>query len=208
MKATVKKSAYKGLPQFQLASFAKNVIASMTAGTEYQSYAGKVQVLQEQTAVFEDALSRAFHGGADRIAQKDLAKANVLKTLDLIAKELNYQESEDPTWILNAGFEPSKDASRRLGDLQPPTNLKAAPQVISGEVVLTYSVPEPKRVRTNGLEYSLDAGATWNNGTYSTSSVIRIKGLPSRQAVQFRLCSIGSYQRKSSWSEVMEMFLI
>lgn len=208
MKATVKKSAYKALPQFQLASFAKNVIASMTAGAEYQSYASKVQVLQEQTAVFEDALSRAFHGGADRIAQKDLAKANVLKSLDLIAKELNYLESEDPTWILNAGFEPSKDTSRRLGDLQPPTNLKAAPQTISGEVVLTYTVSEPKRVRTNGLEYSLDAGATWNNGTYSTGSVIRVKGLPPRQAVQFRLCSIGSYQRKSSWSEVMEMFAI
>ena len=42
------------------------------------------------------------------------------------------------------------------------------------------------------------------DGTYSTASTIKLKGLPSRQAILFRVCSMGAYQRKSAWTEAVK----
>ena len=84
----------------------------------------------------------------------------------------------------------------------------SASRGIRGEAILTFKVLEPSRVRSNALKYSADNGETWHNGTYSSSTTIRLKGLPSRQALLFRVCSLGTYQRKSAWTEAVEGFVV
>jgi hypothetical protein len=80
--------------------------------------------------------------------------------------------------------------------------------MVSGELELRYELPNPKVVRNTGLEYSTDKGLIWQNGTYSSGSVMKVIGLPARQLVTFLLRSIGTLQRMSGWSEEIEMFLI
>ena len=41
-----------------------------------------------------------------------------------------------------------------------------------------------------------------------SASTIKLKGLPSRQAILFRVCSMGTYQRKSAWTEAVEAFVV
>jgi hypothetical protein len=74
---------------------------------------------------------------------------------------------------------------------------------------LTILVHSPKTVKFFlGRVNSADEGRIWQNGTYSSGSVMKVNGLPARQMVTFRLRSIGTLQRKSGWSEEMELFLI
>jgi len=86
--------------------------------------------------------------------------------------------------------------------------LQAINKVVKGEISLQFRLPEPTRLRNNCVEYSMDNGETWRNGTYGTRTTIRVSGLPSWQLVQFRVCSLGAFQLKSAFSEVVEAFVV
>ena len=139
---------------------------------------------------------------------KEELKFILYKTLDRITDLLNFHHNGQETWVINAGMDVIREKMTNLADLQPPTNLQVLSRGIRGEAILTFKVLEPSRVRSNALEYSADNGETWHNGTYSSSTTIRLKGLPSRQALLFRVCSLGTYQRKSSWTEAVEGFVV
>lgn len=209
MKANIKKSAFQILPQADLATFAQNVVNRMTEQPEYAAFLPKVQALQTQTNAFVTALAQSAQGGADRVVAKKEAMAAVMQSLNELADDLNYHATGQASWVVNAGFSAKESRSNRVKrNLLPPVSLRAVPQQVSGELELRYVLPEPRLVRITGLEYSLDNGVSWQNGTYSSGQVMRVQGLPSGKWVVFRLRSIGSQQRQSGWSEPLEMFLV
>lgn len=209
MKMTIKKIAFQKLPQGALIPFVQNVVNRMTEQPEYAAFLPKVQALHSLNDAFVAALAQSTQGGADRIAVKKEAMAAVLQSLNELANDLNYHSNGQATWGVNAGF-PVSDGRNNSAtrNLLPPTSLRALPQKVSGELELRYVLPDPKLVRTTGLEFSLDKGESWQNGTYSSGQAMRIKGLPSGKSVMFRLRSIGSRQNQSGWSEPLELNLI
>ena len=209
MKLKVKRSAFKTLRQGGLVAFVSNVINRMSERPEYAAFTAKVQVLKQQKDAYIAALADSAQGGSDRIITRREAQAALMLTLNQLAEDLDYNHTGPESWVSNAGFSAvDVRTGTRLGSMQPPANIRAIPQTVSGELELRYELPDPKAVRNTGLEFSTDNGETWTNGTYSSGSVMKVKGLPARQAVIIRLRSIGTLQRMSGWSESMELFLL
>lgn len=207
MKPLVRKTTFKKLTQADLASFAQNVYTRMSTKPEYQPFAELVALLGTQLETYKSSLAFAVNRGIDQVAQKEQAKTDLFSTLDRIADQLNVNHTGLETWVLNAGMDVVRDRSVTPIDLDPPYNLRATGRGVRGEAILTFSLMDVGRVVNNGMEYSADNGETWHNGTYSTGTTMKVKGLPSRQSVLFRVCSFGTFQRKSAWSEPVEMFL-
>jgi hypothetical protein len=209
MKIKVKRTAFQSLKQGDLVAFVSNVVNRMTDRPEYAAFTDKVQVLKQQKDAFIAALADSAQGGVDRVIIRREAQEALLRTLNDLAEDLDYHHTGPESWISNAGFSAVDVRSgTRQVSMQPPTNIRALPQTVSGELELRYELPNPKVVLNTGLEFSTDRGESWKNGTYSSGSVMKVKGLPARQAVVIRLRSIGSLQRMSGWSEEMELFLI
>ena len=207
-KPLILKKAYKGLTQTALVSFTDNVVQRMSSKPEYQAYAADVTLLGTQLAAYTEALAKAVNRGTDNVALKEEIKFTLIQTLDRITDQLNLHHTGLESWGMNAGMEVMREQVLPTSDLQPPGNLQVLSRGIRGEAILTFKVLEPKRVVNNGAEYSTDNGETWHNGTYSSATTIRLKGLPSRQALLFRVCSLGTYQRKSAWTEAVEAFVV
>ncbi len=207
-KPLILKKGYKKLPQNSLVSFADNVFKRMSEKPEYQAFAADIERLGLQLEQYTLALSRAVNRGTDNVAVKEEMKTALIQMLDRITDQLNLHHSGLESWGINAGMEVMRDKVIAPGDLHPPHNVRVLSRGIRGEVVLRFKVLEINRVCNNGAEYSVDDGATWSNGTYSTNTTIHLKGLPSRQAILFRVCSMGTYQRKSAWTEPVEAFVL
>jgi len=209
MKLKVKKTAFQSLRQGGLVAFVSNVVNRMTDRPEYAAFSDKVQVLKQQKDAFIAALADSAQGGTDRIITRRETQGALMRTLNELAEDLDYHHAGPESWVSNAGFSAvDVRTSTRQGALQPPTKVRALPQLVSGELELRYELPEPKAVRNTGLEFSTDNGLSWQNGTYSSGSVMKVKGLPARQAVLLRLRSIGTLQRMSGWSGEIDLFLI
>ena len=167
-----------------------------------------VTLLGTQLAAYTEALAKAVNRGTDNVTLKEEIKFTLIQTLDRITDQLNLHHTGLESWGMNAGMEVMREKVLPSSDLQPPSNLQVHSRGIRGEAIITFKVLEPKRVVNNGAEYSADNGQTWHNGTYSSASTIHLKGLPSRQSLLFRVCSLGTYQRKSAWTEAVEGFVV
>jgi hypothetical protein len=95
----------------------------------------------------------------------------------------------------------------RLG-LEAPYQFQVINKGVKGELKLSFKLPDAARVTNNSIEYSLDNGQNWNNGIYTSRSSITLRDLPSRQSVLFRVRSMGTFERKSPWTEAVEGFVL
>jgi hypothetical protein len=202
------KGAYKGLTQSALVNFAENVIDRMSTKPEYQPFAADITLLSQQLTAYRESLYRAVNRATDYMAIKEECKKAVLRTLDRITDQLNFNHNGLESWGLNAGMEVMREKQPNSGDLEAPSNLQVLSKGIRGEAILTFKVEASSSVRTYGAEYSTDNGETWRNGHYSTNSTMKLKDLPSRQALLFRVCAIGTFQRKSAWAGPVEGFVL
>jgi len=207
VKPKILRTPYKNLTQSSLLSFAKNVCNRMSSLPEYAAFAADVTLLGQQLQQYEKALSLAVPGGVDRTAQKKECIKNVFQTLDRIVDQLNFNHTGQASWGINAGMVLGHGKKRHPFELLAPFNLQVQRPAIPGEAILRFKMPEPRRVRVNSSEYSLDHGVTWHPGEYSSNSKIHLKGLPSKKTIWFRVCSTGAAQRKSEWTEMVEGFV-
>ncbi|MBU6342819.1 MAG: fibronectin type III domain-containing protein, partial [Bacteroidetes bacterium] len=138
----------------------------------------------------------------------EVLKAEMMKTLTSLVDDLNYNHNGLITWGANAGLPVVEERNKPVTEILPPANIRAIPQAVAGELELRYTLPSAKWVRITGLEYSEDDGKTWQNGSYSSKTVMKVKGLPSGKSVLIRLRAIGAGQRSSSWSNALKLFLI
>ena len=207
-KFIVRRSTYRELPQDTLASFADNVFTRMSSLPEYQIFAADVAVLGQQLNQYKEALANAMYGGIDRIAIKNERKQDLLLGLDRIADLLNGSYTGVDSWIVGAGMETMRDTVSTSALLEAPYDVRVFGRGESGAVTLAFRLVSPTRVRNNAMEYSLDGGESWKNGSYSTSTRIHLKGLPVRQEVKFRVRSLGAAERQSAWSKPVDLFVV
>jgi len=207
-KFIVRRSTYRELPQDTLASFADNVFSRMSSLPEYQAYAADVVLLGQQLTQYKEALANAMYGGVDRIALKKEKKQGLLLALDRIADLLNASYTGVDSWIVGAGMETMREAVGTNAVLETPYDLRAISRGETGEVTLSFRLASRSRVRNNAVEYSLDGGTSWKNGSYSSATRIRLTGLPARQEVKFRVRSLGVAERQSPWSKPVDVFVV
>ena len=207
-KFMVRRSTYRELPQNTLASFADNVQVRMSTQPEYQAFATEVAQLKQQLDQYKEALANAVYGGVDRIAVKNERKEALLLMLDRIADQLNATYTGVDSWIVGAGMETMRGASYTNADLDAPYDLRVFSRGESGSVTVSFRLASPSRVRNNAVEYSLDGGESWKNGSYSTATRIQLKGFPPRQEIKFRVRSLGAADRQSAWSKPVEVFVV
>lgn len=208
LKSIVRKAAYKSLPQNALPNFAMNVHNRMVGKAAYASFATEITQLEEKSEAYKIALVKAAKGGTDLVAMKDAAKKDLLLALDRIAFQLNYHYNNEPTFIINTGMDMVRERKTiRLG-LEAPYQFQVINKGVKGELKLSFKLPDAARVTNNSIEYSLDNGQNWNNGIYTSRSSITLRDLPSRQSVLFRVRSMGTFERKSPWTEAVEGFVL
>jgi hypothetical protein len=204
----VKRTAYKLLKQDALASFADNVFTRMSTMPEYQQFTAAVAVLGEKLNLYKESLAQAVNGGIDRITAKNDRQADVFKALDTIGDALNASYTGSDMWIVNTGMELQRERSSTSIPLDPPFDLRVTTGGSAGEISLSFRVAERKRILNNAIEYSFDGGTTWKNGKYTSTTRVRLSGLPSRQDMLFRVRSLGSLERQSGWSKPVEVFVV
>ncbi|MDX2279559.1 MAG: hypothetical protein NW218_08225 [Saprospiraceae bacterium] len=107
--------------------------------------------------------------------------------------------------LLNTQFEVSYKVPV---EKEAPYQLQVINKGVKGELKLSFKLPDAARVTNNSIEYSLDNGQNWNNGIYTSRSSITLRDLPSRQSVLFRVRSMGTFERKSPWTEAVEGFVL
>lgn len=207
-KPLIVKKAYKNLSQDGLITFTDNVIKRMSSKPEYQPFAADVTILSEQLVAYREAMSRAANRGIDSVAEKEVIKNSMIETLDRITDQLNLSHTGLDTWGLNAGMEVRREKTSITTDILPPVNLQVFSSGIRGEAILSFKVVETKRVVNHDAEYSADNGESWQRGNHGSGTTIKMRNLPSRQPVLFRVCSLGTFQRKSPWTQPVEGFVI
>lgn len=207
MKQMIRKFDLRNLRQTEIASVAQNVAMRMREHPDYQEALPLVEQLEQKTAHFTHALADSLYGGTDRVTAKQKAKDDLLQALFDLADWVNGHDTGAGTWFSNAGFFTNFDRHSKNAPLLPPIKFRAMPQEIPGALELRFAHPDARAVRTTYLEYSLDGGQNWLNGTYSARMFLKVTGLPSRQTVLFRVRSIGRGQRVSAWTEAIEVYL-
>lgn len=195
----ISRSHYHALRQDELANYAGNIVARCMGNPAYAAQEPLLGELQTAIQTYNEALVAARSRAIDSVATKRQARKKVLDLLDRIVHSLEF-DAPDELHVINAGMRPIARRQIRTADLPAPVALQVLPTGNRSEILLQLTLPDPRQVQTNAVEYSADHGEHWTNGTYSKRSRILLTGLPSRQELLFRVRSIGTRGRVSAWS--------
>ncbi len=190
-----------------LYQFAANISKHITEDAAFSSLKEEGLVLLAKTKAFSDAIQAAADGSRTLIAEKRQIKAELLKQLEKTSSLVNALAEGNEAIVLQSGFLPrDKSYTRTSTELSLVTRLTAKQGTQPGEVLLEYDVvPQALMYAT---EWSADDGKTWHNGIYPSSHRAVIQGLPVRQDVLFRVCALGTGQRKGRHSDPIRMFVM
>lgn len=204
MKVPVALDFKSKLSEAELAQFATNVLTRMKDNAKFASIQPLITAdLKDAAARFQVALQEAADRSRTKIAEKNASRDKLLDVLDTVATHLSLLAGDEPSVVIEAGFNIRQRGQRNNKDLLPVSGLQAW-SMATGQVLLEFD-PAPL-ARNYAAEWSTD-GANWKNGTYNTARKIVINDLPSRQDVWVRVCALGSLQRKSQPSDAVKVFV-
>jgi hypothetical protein len=200
----IDRSVYRKTTQEALSLFADNVGTKCNT-KEYdilQPEAANVKVAADDYRV---ALQDAQSGDKQKIAIKKEKKAILLTFLDVLATNIEWKSDGSEAFVLGTGFglRATTTTSNRNADLDIPNISRANSTGMRGELAMLIDMPKKSGFSQLGFEYSTDQGETWHNGTYSSSNKFTWKQLPPAAELKVRARAIGTYNRKSEWSEVV-----
>ena len=201
MRSKITRRVYRTLRQADLMSFAENVLNRTKTNPAYAALGPEVQTLETYLRDYTQLLAKARMGSPEDTLAKEYAKKKLREHLDVVASALESNAANDALFIVNAGFTPRAQSQRFTGPVEPPRNLRASGTGRRGEIRIGLEDPMPGIVRTHALEFSLDQGASWQNGTYHSKSNFVVTNLPHSPELWIRVCALATRGRKSEWSE-------
>lgn len=206
MKDAVSFSFKSGLSDSALAQFGINVLTRMKDNPNFGPLQALVaSELNEAVNRYTLAVQEAADGSRTKIAVKRAAKQQLREVLDRMAQHVNLFAAGQGALILESGFNLRSPATSHLLPLEQVQGLKVSQAAAGDVVVLTFNAV--KQARMYAIEWSVDGGQQWQNGTYSTALRCVLEGLPARQEVLFRVTALGSKQRKSAPSMPVRFFI-
>ncbi len=189
-----------------LIQFAANISQRIIDNPQFSSLKDEGLALQERVQTFSTTVMAASDGSRTKIAKKRRLKPELVADLEKLAAQVNVLANRDESIIFQAGFDVRrKQPSSRYAEISQVTRVKGRQGSQPGEVVLEFdAVPN---ALIYAAEWSADNGQTWHNGIYPSSRRAIIQGLPVRTDVLFRVCAIGTGQRKGLHSDPVRMFV-
>jgi hypothetical protein len=208
MATKIVRKVYNDLGQADLLAYAANVLrcceSHATLSIALSADLAQLRVSHDE---LREALSELVNGGRLQLERKNRALAAVYRALSRLVLSIEYQDLGNQA-VLEAGLTPMPSGPpAKSGTLDPPRDVRAVNTAVPGEVALTFRLPQPRRVHTNAVEFSLDHGATWQPGVFSRNSRVRLGNLPVRADVQLRVASIGAAGR-GGWSDPVTVFVL
>lgn len=204
LKLKVSRYAWRRLGQSDLETFAANVVTKTNGIAAYDPIRAQLLALDTINKKFVTALQAALSRDTAAVYQKDLIKQEVYRALDDVALGLELNANGDAMYILNTGMDIYRErSSHEQESLAAPTRLTAENTGNVGEALLIFDYPKSNRtqVETFCVEYSIDGKATWQNGAYGNRTRIILRDLPSRTEIYFRVRALGTFSRKSPWTQ-------
>jgi hypothetical protein len=201
-KARIRKTDYQKGGQDNLAMYAENVVTKCT-DKSFDPVRAFVTPVVEASTVYRKALTDAAGGGRVVVELKNVARENLLTKLDALATNLQSQPNATAAYLMNAGFDLVKERTSNADKVLNKPSIKAAmPTSQKGQLIIEVDKGNTTGVLQLGYEYTVDQGATWKNGTYSSRSRFLMTNLPSATEIMLRARALGTHEKVSDWSEV------
>jgi hypothetical protein len=200
MKRSINRSFKRGA-QAKCYDEGSTIYYSMNNNAAFAAEQPLIDVLKVKREAYDVAKAAAATRDSLKVGIKNDCFADFTDQLDRIADVIEMRADGDVRIVQNAGFVALTTASRTISDfLEVPDNFKVTNEDRLGVVKASWK-RDPDAINY-GLEWmEVKEAATWQNGTYSTSSTALLTGLPSGKYVMVRLYSIGRKGRKSDPTE-------
>jgi hypothetical protein len=199
--------AHTRLEHEKLVPYVHNLLQRCAAQPGLEALQPRLDAVKTAFDDFNAKLFEAVDGGRDRTARKKHAYEALIEQLDqlVLAAELERVPVEV---LVEAGFELAAEKRSRAGTEISPPEIRSASQQGAGTIAIEFVHPDAKSVQNYALEWSSDAGVTWQSGTFGKRSPIRLSSLPSMHHVQVRMCSLATHGRRSAWTEPVTAFVL
>ena len=203
----VQMAAFQQLPQDSLVTYVANSATLMAADPQFVSLTAQVAELKTRNEAFRAALAESVNGGRLTTIAKNKCKAAVLEQMSNICLLVEMLANGDEGVILAAGLGVRK-APTKVTALDAPTVLKITNVPTPG--IVTAQLAKVEGATNYGIERRMvvpDTDPVWQNGDYSSSLKMELKGFESGKTYQIRFRAIGSKGLVSDWSAVQELLV-
>jgi hypothetical protein len=204
MKKIIKR-AYKRIPQDKANSFANVVYQRMKDDPKFESLMPVVTELKIRNTAFEVANANAADGGKKFTIIKNECFDAMIAQLDDVADAVEFFAKGDEKVALDAGFELIAVA-KSINNIAMPIVVKAENDPDHTGVALFKLIVDKYAVNT-GIEYQKAGDTTWQNGTFTTSSVASITVSEAGVAYYFRFYSNGRKGLQSDKTEPVSVLV-
>ncbi len=191
----------------ELRAHGKDVTEATFKQPAYEAVATEANSAKGRYDEFEAASVAAANGGTTLNETKYNKRTSFLESLDALGTALQLTVKDDLTYVTNAHYQYRNQPVKRNEPLPDPSLEFVATGVLSGTVVGKVS-HFPTGVTSIAVEYSIDGGLTWQNGTYSTGMKFTLAGLAVRKDYQVRVIYHGTYQRTNNPSKPLPVFVL
>ena len=199
--------SFKRYSDNDLSAFASDIVDNMKDNPVYEAEAARVTAISQTLAIFNQAMAKASDGGRTLKRIRNEKRELLLGEMVLLVTQLSLYADKDSSFFTATGFLLRKTPTRHEGPLPKAVLRYIRRGVLSGSVDgETDSFPDP--VKQIAVEYSMDNGQSWQNGTYSTGKRFTVTGLPTKTDCQLRVCYHGTRQRTGDWSEPLGVFVL
>jgi hypothetical protein len=203
----VKISAFNRLSDGDTRKFSTNVVEKVASQTEVYTDVKKqyddVVIANTNYIKFLDIWITTE--GSNDGRNKREAKKQLVDQLIIFARALETFCKGDETYIENAGMPVVKKrvASQPTTYYEPPTIKDLYALRASGTIFYHLIVKNKEKIKTIGMEYSIDGQKTWvSKGLYALVKNT-VDGFPERTQVSFRFYTLDSRNNRSGYSEIV-----
>jgi hypothetical protein len=189
----------------QKAAHVYTSLTSLPGITYFPTTTPTMAVFQTAVTEFQDALS--LEATSSSIALRKEKRAEVILLLKKLAAHLELTADGDLVKLAATGFDLKAKATRSVGPLPAPQNLRVKPTGISGEALCKVSA-QPKADTYEGQYTQNPTSGSWTPITPTTNSQnILFTGLDRGKDYYFRVRAIGA-NGPSGWSDVATMMVV
>ena len=202
-----KMSAFTDLPQDSLVTYVANSATLMAADPQFVSLTAQVAELKTRNEAYRAALTESVNGGRLTTIVKNKCKVAVLEQMSNICLLVEMLANGDESVILAAGLDVRKTPTK-VTSLDAPTVLKITNVPMPG--IVTVQLAKVEGAMNYGIERRMlvpDTDPVWQNGDYSSSLKMELKGFELGKTYQIRFRAIGTKGLVSDWSTVQELLV-
>lgn len=198
---------FKSKQDPDLDRFAQTVLKNMTGNPAFASIKSLIDTdLNNAVQAYSAALIANETGGKPATAAKNAARATLIGILDVVARHVDLIADGDEAVILGTGFEAGDAAHHIPKEISKAAIVSAKRGEAPCEAILEMAALPAAELFA--VEWSVDNGQVWHNGTYSSRRKIKVVTTAPKTDTFFRVRGLGRKDRKGVWSDPTSLFVV